>query len=257
MVVRQPDHGLQTGDFALHWGNVHTPLYEPREPMIAAATHHDDGWAEWETTPSLDPETGQPYQFVKLSPIEHVPLYRRGIGMAVQRHPYTGLAVSMHGAGLYNGRYGTFTLREPNFNAAEQQISTEFLEEQSALQQSLAESALGRIADGHPSEDEQVWYTYKLLQVWDRLSLQFAYRQAADGAIGPLPLPSSDDLVLRCTNAGDMTLRLDPYPFDESGRVFPLRASLIPDKRYHNATELVEALDRAPVTMIECRAVAA
>ena len=44
LVVRQPDHGVQTGLFASHWGNEETPPFTPREPVIAAGTRHDDGW---------------------------------------------------------------------------------------------------------------------------------------------------------------------------------------------------------------------
>jgi hypothetical protein len=44
LVVRQPDHGVQTGLFARHWGNEETPRFTPREPVIAAGTRHDDGW---------------------------------------------------------------------------------------------------------------------------------------------------------------------------------------------------------------------
>ena len=36
LVVRQPDHGVQTGLFASHWGNEETPPFTPREPVIAA-----------------------------------------------------------------------------------------------------------------------------------------------------------------------------------------------------------------------------
>ncbi len=48
LVVWQPDHGVQTGLFARHWGNEQTPPFTPREPVIAAGTRHDDGWKGWE-----------------------------------------------------------------------------------------------------------------------------------------------------------------------------------------------------------------
>ena len=33
LVVLQPDHGVQSGDFAEHWGNEATPPFAPREPV--------------------------------------------------------------------------------------------------------------------------------------------------------------------------------------------------------------------------------
>jgi hypothetical protein len=60
LVVRQPDHGVQTGLFAQHWGNERTPPFTPREPVIAAGTRHDDGWKAWEDTPRWIPRLVSP-----------------------------------------------------------------------------------------------------------------------------------------------------------------------------------------------------
>jgi len=254
LVVRQPDHGVQTGLFAQRWGNEQTPPFTPREPVIAAGTRHDDGWKAWEERPSLDPATGQPWQFYQLTPHEHVPLYRQGITMAAQYDLTTGLLVSMHGAGLYNDRYGTFRLAERQFSPAEQALVDEFLAEQALFQQSLAERTLGRELHTHVTTDPHVWYNYLLLQVWDRLSLQYAFRLAADGEIAPLPRPDGATTVLRCRYNGDLSLLLDPYPFEESPHIFPLQARLLPAKPYRHTEEFLAAMAKAEVTILECRA---
>jgi Protein of unknown function (DUF3891) len=67
-----------------------------------------------------------------------------------------------------------------------------------------------------------VWYNYLLLQVWDRLSLQYAFRLAADGEIAPLPHPDGASLALCCRYRGEFSLVLEPYPFDASPCTFPL-----------------------------------
>ena len=254
LVVRQPDHGVQTGLFAQRWGNEQTPPFTPREPVIAAGTRHDDGWKDWEARPSLDPATGQPWQFYRLTPHEHVPLYRRGIALAAQHDPTTGLLVSMHGAGLYNDRYGTFRLAEQRFSPSERALVDEFLAEQALFQQSLAERALGRQRHTHVTTDPQVWYNYLLLQVWDRLSLQYAFRLAADGELAPLPQQDGTAAALRCWHAGDLSLRLDPYPFDQSPCTFPLEARLLPDRPYRTAEAFLAAMAHAEVVILECRA---
>lgn len=254
LVVRQPNHGVQTGLFASHWGNEQTPLFTPREPVIAAGTWHDDGWKEWEAHPSIDPSTGQPWQFYRLTPHEHVPLYRRGIAMAAEHDPTTGVLVSMHGAGLYNDRYGTFRLAEQHFSASERALVDEFLAEQALFQQSLAERMRGYALHTHITTDPQVWYNYLLLQVWDRLSLQYAFRLAADGEIAPLPRPDGTSTALRCRHQGDLSLILGPYPFDVSPCTFPLEARLLPDRRYGNAEAFLAEMAKAAVTTLECRA---
>jgi hypothetical protein len=253
LVVGQPDHGVQTGLFAARWGNETTPTFDPRQAVIDAGTRHDNGWAAWEDHPSLDPSTGQPWQFFRLSPHEHLPLYRHGIEMAAEHDPTTGLLVSMHGAGLYNDRYGTFRLAEQKFSESERALVDEFLREQALFQQSLAERALGRQVHSHVTTDPEVWYNYLLLQVWDRLSLQFAFRLAGDGELAPLPRPDGSQAALRCRNAGELTLELDPYPFDDDNLVFPVAARLLPDKPYRNVEEFLAALTAVPVTPLECR----
>jgi Protein of unknown function (DUF3891) len=254
LVVRQPDHGVQTGRFARHWGNEQTPPFTPREPVIAAGTRHDDGWKDWEAHPSIDPATGQPWQFYRLTPHEHVPLYRRGIAMAAAHDPTTGILVSMHGAGLYHDRYGTFRLAEQHFSASERVLVDEFLAEQALFQQSLAERMQGRQQHTHITTDPQVWYNYLLLQVWDRLSLQYAFRLAADGEIAPLPCPDGTSTALRCRHQGELSLILDPYPFDTSPCTFPLEARLLPDRPYSTAEAFLAEMAKAAVTTLECRA---
>jgi hypothetical protein len=254
LVVQQPDHGVQTGLFASHWGNEQTPPFTPREPVIAAGSRHDDGWKEWEAHPSIDPAAGQPWQFYRLTPHEHVPLYRRGIAMAAEHDPTTGVLVSMHGAGLYNDRYGTFRLAEQHFSASERALVDEFLAEQALFQQSLAERMRGRDLHTHITTDPQVWYNYLLLQLWDRLSLQYAFRLAADGEIAPLPRPDGTSTALRCRHQGDLSLILDPYPFDASPCTFPLETRLLPDQPYGNAEAFLAEMTKAAVMTLECRA---
>jgi len=253
LVVRQPDHGVQTGLFASRWGNEQTPTFDPREQVIEAGTRHDNGWAAWEESPTMDPETGQPWQFFKLTPHEHVPLYRRGIQMAADHDPTTGILVSMHGAGLYNDRYGTWRLAERHLSATERELVDEFLAEQALFQQTLAERALGRTLQTHITTDPRTWYNYLLLQVWDRLQLQFAWRLAADGEIAPLPRPDGSTGVLNIRNAGELSITLDPYPFDTSPLVFPMAARLLPDKRYRNAEEFLAEMAKTPEIQLACR----
>jgi len=58
----------------------------------------------------------------------------RGIQQAAEHDPTTGLLVSMHGAGLYNDRYGTFRLAEQLVSDSERALVDEFLAEQALFQ---------------------------------------------------------------------------------------------------------------------------
>ena len=105
----------------------------------------------------------------------------------------------------------------------------------------------------HVTTDPKVWYNYLLLQVWDRLQLQFAWRLAADGEIGPLPHPDGSSGVLRITNVGELSIALDPYPFDTAPLSFPMAARLLPDKPYRNAEEFLAEMAKTPELQLECK----
>ncbi|MGF7238564.1 MAG: DUF3891 family protein [Frankia sp.] len=257
LVVRQPDHGDQTGLFARAWGNEEIPPLAEQQPATAlAARHHDDGWAVWERRPTIDPETGQPVQFHSVGAREHIPAYRAGVDRAAHHDPWTGLLVSMHAAGLYNDRYGTYRLAElatQTLTPTEHAVIDEFLAEMAQFQQTL----LGKVR-GHPtpqpaSDDPTVRHHYLLLQVWDRLSLQFAFRHATDGEIAPLPVAKGDHRILVCRSAGTFTLALDPYPFATDPAVFPVVGYLLPDRPYTDPEDFIATLAATPPTHLECR----
>jgi hypothetical protein len=254
-VVRQPDHGIQTGLFAEVWGNEAVAPIARRRPAIAAGTHHDDGWRAWEPHPTLDSATGQPVQFFGLSPLEHVPLYRAGIAQAAALDPWTGLLVSMHGAGLYNDRYGTFRLAEQHLNATERALVDEFQDEQQKLQHKLRSLAYGPHRDGPVTSDPELWQDYLLLQTWDRLSLQYTFRLGQSGEIAPMPGPDGHTLTLRCRAIAPFCLALDPYPFADQPAVFPVEARWLTDRTFRNPEDFVSALADSPVSILECRAV--
>lgn len=254
MVVRQPEHGHQTALFAQAWGNEDVPAVADRVGSAQlAAGHHDDGWATWELYPTLDGETGQPVQFHSLTPVEHIPLYRAGIERAAAVDAFAGILVSMHGAGLYNGRYGTFSLVERHLNEEERSLVEEFLRDMADLQQSIAHS-LGLGTTGHVAADEDVRSSYLRLQVWDRLSLQYVYFGAVDGIIAPLPLGPRTRTELVCRSIGAAHLSLDPYPFADSDMVFPVEYSVVPDRQYKTPADFIETLRSARVETLDCKA---
>jgi len=256
LVVRQTDHGDQTGLIADAWGNEDVAPVDARHehPAALAAKHHDDGWTLWERHPTIDPDTELPYQFLALPPREHLPLYRAAVERAAQVDPLAGILISMHGAGIYNDRYGTFRLTERYFSPDEQMLVDEFLADMRHLQDELM-AGTGHRPITHAADEPHVMALYLALQIWDRLSLQFAFRLAADALIGPLPAGANTGgaaTELRCRNDGSLALRIDPYPFVADETTFPLTACVVPDRAYRAPEEFLGEIAGAASTTLEC-----
>jgi hypothetical protein len=199
-IVLQTDHADLSGSFARAWR-------EPVNDALAiAAERHDDGWAVWEQAPQLDSE-GRPVNFLEVDIRSHLAFYRAGIAAITEQDPEAGLLVSMHGAGIYRGRYGL----DPALGlarAAEAQAEVDaFVAEQ--------EAKFG----GEPGERQ---HDYELLQLFDRLSLYFCLRDAENGEPEPVELQG---YTLDAT--GPWRVRVTPYPFADGPSTFTLKRRVI------------------------------
>ncbi len=75
-IVTQVDHAVVSGQLAEAWGGDAVPALDPPDSVIAAARLHDIGWRHWEVEPRLNPDTGQPTNFLDVDIHEHLRLYR-------------------------------------------------------------------------------------------------------------------------------------------------------------------------------------
>ncbi len=216
--VFQTDHADLSGDAARDWADP-----GPHHPsLIVAAERHDDGWAVWEQAPQVD-ETGKPVNFLAVDVRSHLAFYRAGIAAITEQDADAGLLVSMHGAGIYRGRYGL----DPGLGlvrAAEVQDDVDaFVAEQEA-------KFGGDLGDRRDD--------YELLQLFDRFSLYFCLRDVEAGEEAELQ-------GYRFEPVGPWRVRLDPYPFVERPARFSLLRHLVP-KRAWTQDELQRRLRETP-----------
>jgi hypothetical protein len=250
LLIRQTDHAALAGRLAEHWGNSHFSPPVPRQAVLAAAAHHDDGWLLWEAAPRVDPATRRPYQFTDMPLVEHATFYRAGISRVLAAAPYAGLLVNMHLAGLYQRRYGTdpgmpVKPRTPQEDQALREIMEQLEGQQRSLRAQLA-------ASGVPTpflEENHLGTNYKLLQVFDRLSLYFCTAPPRETTLAPVPVDYEGRearLALRPLDA--QTVAVSPYPFDTDPLIVGVRASLVPDRAYDNDEDFRAAFAAAPTT---------
>ena len=64
--------------------------------VVEAITHHDDGWADWESAPRLNPEIGGPYSFTEMPLAEALPIWDASIAAARKIGPLGGFIVAGH-----------------------------------------------------------------------------------------------------------------------------------------------------------------
>jgi hypothetical protein len=227
-LVRQPDHADLSGQFASAWGG--TTFASPRPPasVALAAVRHDDGWGVYDRRPTFDIERNRPTAFLDVRVPAHLAFYRACIEVVTEEDPYAGLLISMHGAGIYNGRYGMQpSLMLSQADGYRDQIDA-FVAEQEA-------SLPGRI-EALGVTDAERWANYKLLQIYDRLSLYFGLKDLEGGeadTISPVPVGyDGDDVELRIAPVAPWRVAIDPYPFVERPARFTLVRKTLPKHSY-------------------------
>lgn len=231
-VVFQPHHADLSGALARAWGNETLTAPRPHASVAHAALRHDDGWAVWERSPGRD-ASGAPRSFLDVQVPLHLDFYRACIASVTDDDPYAGLLVSMHGAGIYRGRYGvqpalTLSLAE-DFKAM---VDAFVVEQEDAYP--------ARIAELGVSDDER-WVNYKFLQLFDRLSLYFCLKDLEHGEafeIDHIPADyAGSEVVLRIEPLGPWHVRLDPFPFAGDRAEFTLERRVVPKREWGSDEE--------------------
>jgi hypothetical protein len=218
LLFRQTDHALLSGAFATAWGSDSVPQLERRASTLIAAARHDDGWSQWELEPKAGPD-GRPVDFIHLPVAEHTELYRRGIDLVEGEDEYAGLLVSMHGERLYTRPFEPgMQPRIERLQGEDLRLATAYVTHERARQR--------RIAGGEP--DAVANEGWRLLQVWDRLSLLVCMQPLRDGTSRTLPPVATTNadanIEARATNAGELIL--DPYPFNRDPVEFTISATV-------------------------------
>ena len=66
LLISQIEHAHLAGQLATHWALEPFAPIAARPEVIAAIVHHDDGWAQWEKSPAVDPNIGRPLSFMEM-----------------------------------------------------------------------------------------------------------------------------------------------------------------------------------------------
>ncbi len=249
LLIRQTDHAALAGVFAEHWGNADFALPSPRDPVIAAATHHDDGWLLWESAPRIDPSTRRPYQFTAMPLAEHIGFYRAGIEHVLTLAPYAGLLTLMHLAGLYQMRFHTDRHMQPKkLSTDEEHMQRQFLDELHQQQELLLRELPQRGVPASWLEERRLWCNYKLLQMYDRLSLYFCTAPPRPATLEPAPRDyEGGETQLTLTPLNERAVAISPYPFNRSPLSFTVPTRTVPNRDCEDENDFRAVFSQAPV----------
>ena len=246
-LIGQTDHSRFVGQLAAHWGNGEFETPKPYDSVVRAATFHDYGWLRYETSPLINPESGEPYPFlqVPMTP-QQLGSYQWSLDWMADIDSYSGLVISMHRTGLWQGRYGTIKYPAGRYNLAKRTPEVQALIAHNEAWQEKQRATL---------DAKGVWTNYRLLQVWDLLGLYFCCQEPYEDYIEPVPVsyagPDDEGMRLTLKPVGPGKVAFDPYPFD----VRPCRAQLsyktVPRSSYEDVESFRKAWFQADVGLFE------
>ena len=97
LLISQVEHAHLSGEIARVWKE---PI---SDEVVAAISHHDDGWAVWEAAPQIDRRSGTPLSFMEMAITDSMAIWDRSIASASTIGPLAGAIVAGHFIGLTEG----------------------------------------------------------------------------------------------------------------------------------------------------------
>lgn len=179
--ITQVEHGRIAGELAAHWGNSAFDVLTPRDAVVFAATHHDEGWRSRDAIPLMNEIEGRPLHFLEIAAEDHTRLYRDGIDWISARDAYAGLLVGMHWTGLYRGRWARADARgRLGRTPIDEQVLDDVVAAEELRWIGARREAWAQWAVDQPRAafETTLWHNYGLLQLWDLLSLYFCVMPA-------------------------------------------------------------------------------
>ncbi len=225
-VIYHRAHALLAAQLAGHWHREDRP--ERLIETVAAISHHDDLEREWEGN-HLTP-VGAPLDFT-LEKQTDVKKLRKHTQDARYRGRWVAMLISMHTSFLYEGKRG----ESPDLDS----FLNEQLEHQKQWQRELNITK------------EEADKAYAFFQWCDRLSLILCQHQLPVGERALEISKGPDGKRYDVMQKIDDTVCVLPWPFREEKFTVNVEACYLDQVKYDSNEALTEALQTAPIEMLE------
>lgn len=243
LLISQVEHARLSGELAKRcisqFGDTNPALSQVRDELLQAIIHHDDGWAERETNPRLDSQTGKPLSFMELPLAEALDVWRGSTDAASRFGDLPAWVVSGHFSALLCtiGHHS----KEP--------IAREWLSEFATRRSEWFSNWHARNVTLHTAE--LAGEALKWLQLFDILSLWPCAQYPVPGEVirkQPEPLNIENWMLVReihphfeLTGNKHPRIVFSPWPFDEPELTITAASNLVSVRKYASSAELLAA----------------
>ncbi len=233
VLIDQIAHARLAFELAQHWGAAPFSRLEPRDALLWACAHHDDGWHAWDARPQVDPASGVPRQFLEMHAAETIDIWTQSIDAGAARGPLEGYLVAGHFCRL--GRRGAAGKEhDPAWRPF-----LEFLDHYEACARDwLAVWQIGHARERTPAVAE---HALDQLQFFDTFSLWFCCSDSADRETVETPADIDVEIIPRTASQ----IRLSPWPFTVDMLELCTPGRMVAARKYADALELAAAPSQA------------
>jgi hypothetical protein len=229
ILISQVDHALLAGQLAEHWSAAGFAPLAPRDALLWAVNHHDDGWRAWEAAPTIEPRSGHPRTFTEMPVDEALTIWSASIALAAAAGSLEGYVVAGHFAALAR-------------QAAAWQKTAAYASRVAAFLADCDRTMpvwLDRLQAENPTANtpRQANRGLRQLQFFDALSLWFcmAERQA------PYKIETPDGPAVTFEPTAPGRLLVAPWPLSVEHLQLELPARSVPAVAYRDAAALAAA----------------
>lgn len=101
LLIAQDDHAALAGRIMAAWRAGGLPEHGRRDRVLEATGRHDLGWRSVDAAPSIDPESGTPYEFLN-APLEvRQGVWSRALAVLAPEDPFVAALVAHHATAVY------------------------------------------------------------------------------------------------------------------------------------------------------------
>ncbi|MBX7165302.1 MAG: DUF3891 family protein [Pirellulales bacterium] len=228
LLLSQVDHAALAADLAESWlGGGVQPL-APRDAVLYAVDHHDDGWIEWEQQPQVDPDSGKPVDFLEMPEAQYLEIWSRSVELAAQHGPLPAWLVAGHFSLL--AEMGATQRSEAT-------LSTAWRSELESRRHAWLDEWVRAETGATPAIAAR---GLAQLRMFDFLSLWFCCAPRHE----PLSFPTPDGPVIEWNPLAAGLVTVSPWPFDVPEIDLAISGRQVPQRHYRDAADLARADSR-------------